>query len=61
MTSQWGGWAPAANWVDVASADLNNDRFTDLVGRWGDTGQWWVALNNGSGAFTNQQWGAWAP
>jgi hypothetical protein len=58
-TSQWGFWAPAANWVDVQVGDFNGDGMDDIVGRWGDTGQWWVAQSTGS-AFSNVFWGAWS-
>jgi subtilisin-like proprotein convertase family protein len=61
-TSIWGGWAAAAGvtWVDVRVTDLNGDGKSDIVGRWKETGQWWVALNTGAG-FVNQLWGTWDP
>jgi hypothetical protein len=32
-----------------------------LVGRVATSGQWWVALSNGSNGFTNALWAAWNP
>jgi hypothetical protein len=32
----------------------------DLVGRYSQTGQWWVALSTGS-SFTNGLWATWNP
>jgi hypothetical protein len=46
--------------VDVLSADVNNNQFTDLIGRLSSTGQWWAAISTGSN-FTNQLWTTWAP
>jgi hypothetical protein len=52
-------WAPA-NWVDVHVADVNGDGKADIVGRVQSTGDWWVAVNTGSG-YVNEKWGSWSP
>jgi hypothetical protein len=60
-TSLWTSWSPKVSWVDVQVGDFNGDGSADLAGRVSQTGQWWVAISNGSTAFTNQLWGAWSP
>jgi hypothetical protein len=47
--------------VDVQVGDFNGDGKADIAGRVSQNGQWWVAVSNGSTAFTNQLWGAWSP
>jgi hypothetical protein len=39
--------------------DFNNDGRIDLAGRVAETGQWWVAVSNGS-QFANQLWTTWS-
>jgi hypothetical protein len=60
-TSLWTTWSPKVSWVDVQVGDFNGDGSADLAGRVAQNGQWWVAVSNGSTAFTNQLWGAWSP
>jgi hypothetical protein len=62
----WNHWATAADlggrpitWVDVLAGDFNGDGKTDLVGRFQEQGQVWVALSNGSG-FKQVFWQHWA-
>ncbi len=33
----------------------------DIMGRFSQSGQWWVGLSNGSTAFTNALWATWYP
>jgi autotransporter-associated beta strand protein len=56
----WGHWIPSATWVDVQVADFNGDGKTDIVGRYAQTGQWWIAQSTGS-SFVNALWGTWNP
>ena len=42
-------------------ADMNHDGKTDIVGRFLQAGQWWVAASNGTDAFTSSVWGTWDP
>jgi autotransporter-associated beta strand protein len=58
--SLWGNWNPAATWVDVQVGDFNGDGKTDIVGRFAQAGQWWMAQSTGS-SFTNQLWATWNP
>jgi hypothetical protein len=58
--SLWGAWNPGVTWVDVRVGDFNHDGKADIIGRVLETGQWWVALSNGSG-FTNSLWATWSP
>jgi uncharacterized repeat protein (TIGR01451 family) len=53
-------WSTAVTWVDVLSGDFNGDGVTDIAGRVLETGQWWVALSDGSGGFTNSLWDTWS-
>src|SRR5207245_2795212 len=48
----------AVTWVDVNVGDFNGDGKDDIVGRVLQTGRWWVAVSNGSTAFTSSRWGA---
>jgi hypothetical protein len=57
--SLWGAWNPGVTWVDVRVGDFNHDGKADIIGRVLETGQWWVALSNGSG-FTNSLWATWS-
>jgi hypothetical protein len=43
------------------AADVNGDGRDDIVGRVASTGQWWVAVNQGNGVYSNVNFGAWAP
>src|SRR5437763_987379 len=52
-------WAPA-NWVDVHVGDVNADGKADILGRVQSSGEWWVAVNTGTG-YVNEKWGAWSP
>jgi hypothetical protein len=57
----WGHWDPSVTWLDVQTGDFNGDGLTDIAGRNAQTGQWSVALSNGSTTFTTTVWGAWSP
>ncbi len=61
MTSPapWTTWSTGVTWVDVKVGDFNGDGKSDIIGRALETGQWWVALSNGSG-FTNSRWDTWS-
>jgi hypothetical protein len=61
MTSPapWTTWSTGVTWVDVKVGDFNGDGKSDIIGRAFETGQWWVALSNGSG-FTNSRWDTWS-
>ncbi|MDY0170130.1 MAG: SdrD B-like domain-containing protein, partial [Thermoguttaceae bacterium] len=54
-------WNPNLEWVDVMVGDFTGNGVDDIVGRIVTTGDWWVAVNNGDGTFTNQKWGKWNP
>ena len=56
----WDQWAPNVTWVDVLAGDFNGDGKTDLAARNLATGQWYVAINNGS-SFTQKLWDTWSP
>jgi hypothetical protein len=59
----WTTWAPdSANltWVDVHLADVTGDGKVDLVGRWLQTGQWWVSTSGGAAASSTDLWDAWS-
>src|SRR5207253_513617 len=58
-SSPWGAWPTSVTWVDVHVGDFNGDGKADITGRVQQTGRWWVALSNGSTAFTSSPWGAW--
>jgi hypothetical protein len=60
----WTTWAPDLpnlTWADVQLVDVNGDGKADLVGRWLQTGQWWVSLSAGSVAGSTQLWDIWSP
>ena len=50
---------PPSDLVDVHAGDFTGNGMTDIVGRAND-GSWWVAVNNGAGGCTNQQWTKWS-
>ncbi len=53
-------WSTSVTWVDVMAGDFNGDGLDDIVGRNAANGDWWVALSNGDGTFTNQKWTRWS-
>lgn len=56
----FGTWSPSINWQDVLVGDFNRDGFArDIAGRDPTTGQWWVAISDGT-KFTNQYMGQWS-
>jgi autotransporter-associated beta strand protein len=59
-TSLWAAWSTGATWVDVKVADFNGDGKADIAARALENGQWYVALSNGSTAFTTTRWAAWS-
>jgi FG-GAP-like repeat/IPT/TIG domain len=60
----WGAWAPpnpgALDWVDVHLADLNGDGRADVIGRYLETGQWWVSLSGKTGFVSTSLWTTWS-
>jgi len=54
----WAQWNPSVMWVDVRVGDFNGDGKVDLAGRDPATGNWWVAVSNGS-SFTPSLWSTW--
>jgi hypothetical protein len=46
--------------VDAVSGDFNGDSLTDIAARDPKTGQWWVALSNGSAFMTPSVWSTWS-
>jgi hypothetical protein len=60
-TSLWTTWSTTVTWVDVQVGDFSGNGSSDLAGRISQTGQWWVALSNGSTSFSNALWGTWSP
>ncbi len=49
-------------WVDVKVGDFTGNGMMDLVGRYSQTGQWWVALSTGSSfSHGSQPWATWNP
>lgn len=61
-TTQIGAWSnsPQVTWSDVLTGDFNGDGIDDIVGRYNETGQWWVSLSDGT-RLTNQLWSVWSP
>jgi hypothetical protein len=59
-TSLWATWNPAATWADVKVGDFNGDGKSDIVGRYLQSGQWFVGLSNGS-VFNTALWATWNP
>jgi hypothetical protein len=59
-TSMWAGWNPKASWADVRVGDFNGDGKADLAAREVNSGQWWVAISDGS-SFTTSLWTQWNP
>jgi len=59
-TSLWDTWGTNATWVDVKVGDFNGDGKSDIVGRWLQTGQWWVDLATGSSGFSKSLWDTWS-
>ncbi len=51
--------AVPGNLTDVQFGDFDGDGQTDIVGR-ATNGVWWVAINDGNGGYTNQQWTRWS-
>lgn len=60
-TSLWATWNPNVTWVDVHVGDFNGDGKSDIVGRYLQTGQWFVGISNGSNGFTTSLWETWNP
>jgi hypothetical protein len=56
----WTTWNPNVTWVDVKAADFTGDGKDDIVGRWLQGGQWWVATSLGN-SFNNNLWASWNP
>ncbi|MDY0168654.1 MAG: trypsin-like serine protease, partial [Thermoguttaceae bacterium] len=54
-------WNPNLELVDIMVGDFTGSGLDDIVGRIATTGDWWVAVNNGDGTFTNQKWTRWNP
>ncbi|MDY0166305.1 MAG: NF038122 family metalloprotease, partial [Thermoguttaceae bacterium] len=54
-------WNSSLEWVDIVAADFTGNGLDDIAGRIATTGDWWVAVNNGDGTFTNQKWTRWNP
>src|SRR5207245_2307295 len=54
-------WNPGVTWADVQTGDFNGDGRTDVVGRYLQGGQWYVALSDGAGHFTTSLWDVWSP
>jgi hypothetical protein len=64
----WTTWVPdfaGLHWVDVMVGDVTGQGTDDIVGRFLETGQWWVAVPNGSvtdnNRFSNFLWTTWSP
>src|SRR5439155_85763 len=57
--SVWETWSTGVTWADVQVGDFNGDGKADIVGRYAEGGDWWVALSNGSG-FTAARWDTWS-
>jgi hypothetical protein len=57
----WGHWAngPGVTWVDVKVGDFLGNGRDDIMGRWLETGQWWMAESTGS-SFVNVPWTTWS-
>ena len=48
----WATFSPGTDWVDYQIGDFDGDGNDDIAARDNDTGEWTVALSNGSTAFT---------
>src|SRR5439155_11411546 len=55
-------WRTGRTWVDVHTGDFTGpgSRRQEIVGRAKETGQWWIAIANDSGQFTNSLWDTWS-
>lgn len=58
-TVAMGAWSTGVSWVDVQSGDFNGDGWNDVAGRISQTGDWYVALSNGSSTFNTTKWATW--
>ncbi|MDY0167530.1 MAG: SBBP repeat-containing protein [Thermoguttaceae bacterium] len=54
-------WNPNLDWADIMVGDFTGNGLDDIAGRIVTSGDWWLAVNNGDGTFTNQKWGRWNP
>ncbi|MDY0170820.1 MAG: FG-GAP-like repeat-containing protein, partial [Thermoguttaceae bacterium] len=59
--SQVNRWNPSFEWADVMVGDFTGSGLDDIAGRIVTSGDWWVAVNNGDGTFTNEKWTRWNP
>jgi hypothetical protein len=59
--AEWDSWNPNVTWVDVQTGDFTGDGHDDIVGRVLQSGEWWVAVSNGSNGFTTSRWAVWSP
>jgi hypothetical protein len=53
-------WSTKVTWVDLVTGDFTGDGRTDIAGRVLQSGEWWVAVSNGS-SFTTTRWTTWNP
>jgi hypothetical protein len=58
--SSFGAWSAAVTWADVHVGDVNGDGKADIVGRVASSGDWWVAISNGT-SFASALWLTWTP
>ncbi len=54
---RWGRWSPNVAWTEVMAGDFTGNGRTDIAGRVGTNGDWWIAKSNGVSAFANERWG----
>jgi hypothetical protein len=57
---KWGRWTAGTDtWIHVMVGDFDNDGQDDIVGQFASAGDWWVALAQDTGDFSNERWGRW--
>ncbi len=54
-----GAWSPL-NWVRCAVGRLHGDGKTDIAGRVSESGEWWIAVSDGT-KFNNARFTEWNP
>jgi Tol biopolymer transport system component len=60
-TALWMTLPTTVTLVNVQAGDFSGDGYTDLAGRDQATGNWYVAVSNGSTVFTPSVWTTWSP
>ncbi|MCA8995838.1 MAG: VCBS repeat-containing protein [Planctomycetaceae bacterium] len=51
-------WTKDADW-QFFEGDFNGDGFSDIAGRLGGTGRWWMLESSTDGSYRTRYWGSW--